>query len=174
MSKLVLIDSQILIWGVKGFASPGQEDNIATAKLFMQWISDNDYKILMPLPQLVELASYAPPEHQHVIYSMFTTKGFQVVPFDELTTQKCSELLHKSLNEQELVVYRADNKVPKAKIKFDCMLAASAIVRGAVKIFSNDNDLKKFSCGQIDVSEMPKIVHDLNLFGDVISTKIIH
>ncbi len=155
-NKLVLIDSQIFIWGVKGQATEGQEGQIPIAKAFISWLSENDYKLLLPVPQLVELLSYVPVEQQDTIMQFFTKK-FRIVPFDELAASKCAELIYKSLNEPELVQYRKEQKVTKNKLKFDCMLAAIAIVRNASKIYSVDSDLKRFANGEIEVLPMPVI-----------------
>lgn len=173
MNKLILIDSNILIWGIKGYATAGQRDNIDTAKSFLKWISDNDYKMLMPVPQLVELMSYCAPALQDELRKLFTTKSFEVAPFDELAANKCAELIFRSLNEPLLKEYREQHLVPRNKIKFDCMIAATAIVRGATKIFSHDNDMKKFSCGQIEVSQMPVFGSQENLFGEKSIPRII-
>ncbi len=157
MGKIVLIDSQIFIWGIKGQASIGQEGNIAHARTLINWLSDNQYKLLLPVPQMVELLSYAPPEDQSTICELFD-KRFLIVPFDELAAIKCGELIYKSLNEEELVSYRKEHRVFKNKIKFDCMLVAIAITRGAAKIYSQDPDLVKFANGQIEVLKMPELI----------------
>jgi predicted nucleic acid-binding protein len=80
---------------------------------------------------------------------------FIIVPFDEMAAIKCGELIYLSLNDEELIKYRTEQRVYKNKIKFDCMLAAIAITRGVAKIYSNDTDMKKFAHGQIDVVPMP-------------------
>lgn len=74
-----------------------------------------------------------------------------------MAASKCAELLYLSLNEPELVEYRKVHSVPKTKIKYDCMIVAIAIVRGASRIYSEDSDLKKFAHGQIDVLPLPNI-----------------
>jgi len=165
MSKLVLIDSQILIWGIKEYASPGQEPNIPRAKNFISWLSEEEYKILMPVPQLVELMSYVPVANQDSIRHLFRGKSFVIAPFDEMASSKCAELLYLSLNEPDLVKYRQEQAVAKSKIKYDCMIAAVAIVRGALKIYSHDTDMKRYANGQIDVNEMPVFTQQMNLFG---------
>src|SRR5687768_2352950 len=167
MSKLVMIDSQIFIWGIKGQSTTGQEHEIPKAKAFIQWLSKNDYKLLLPVPQMVELLSYVPPDGQDLIRQYFT-KQFRIVPFDELAASKCAELIYLSLNEIDLIQYRADHKVTKNKIKFDCMLVAIAITRGASKIYSVDGDIKKFANNQIDVLPLPSVPEQTTLPFDII------
>lgn len=157
MSKLILLDTQIILWGIKGVASDGQEHKISRAKAFVNWLSENDYKLLLPVPQLAEIMSGVPPE-EHAAVRAFFDKRFRIVPFDEMAAAKCAELTYRSFTDAEVIQYRKDNKVPRQKMKFDCMLVAIAITRGVSKIYSEDPDLKKFANGQIDVIPMPNIL----------------
>lgn len=162
MSKLVMIDSQIFIWGIKGQSTQGQEAQISKARAFIHWLSENDYKILLPVPQMVELLSCVPVLEQDTIRQYFDRR-FRIVPFDEIAGTKCAELIHLSLTTAEIVTYREEQKVTKNKLKFDCMLVAIAITRGVSKIYSNDGDLKRFANGQIDVIPMPNILTQTQL-----------
>jgi len=38
--KKVCLDTHILIWGVKGESTPGQEDMISKAKQFFKWLEN--------------------------------------------------------------------------------------------------------------------------------------
>lgn len=157
MSKLILLDTQIIIWGIRGVASDGQEYRIGRAKAFVEWLSENEYKLLLPVPQLAEIMCGVPPEQQPAIRAYFD-KRFRIVPFDEMAAAKCAELMYHSFTNSELKEYRKNHGVPRQKMKFDCMLVAIAITRGASKIYSEDPDLKKFANGQIDVVPMPNIL----------------
>ena len=112
MDNLVLLDSQILIWGIKGYATNGQENNIDRAKQFVFWLSENHYRIILPMPQLVELLSCVAPQNQNTIKDLFD-KRFQIVPFDEMAALTCAELMYLSLNEPEIVKYRNNILVAK-------------------------------------------------------------
>src|SRR5687768_6179349 len=101
MSKLILLDTQIIIWGIRGVASDGQENRIGRAKAFIEWLSNNEYKILLPVPQLVELMCGVPPEQQAAVRAFFN-KGFRIVPFDELAASKCAELMYHSFTDAEI------------------------------------------------------------------------
>jgi predicted nucleic acid-binding protein len=163
MSKLVLVDSQIFIWGVKGDSSTHDAKNVEPAKRFIQSLSDMKYRLLMPTPQLGELLSYVPVAEQAKIRNLIDSR-FIVVPFDDLAVGKFAELMHNSLTDPELRQYRDENKVPKNKLKFDCMLVAIAITRGATKIYSNDPDLKRYAQGQIPVEIMPHVPFQTSIF----------
>jgi predicted nucleic acid-binding protein len=156
MSNLVMIDSQIFIWGIKGFASPGQEHLIEQATSFIEWLSENDYKILLPTPLIAELLSAVKKEDQKEILALLN-KNFVVAPFDAIASEKCGELINLCLAEDKRMKIAGEQLCPRNEIKFDCMLVSIAITKRASKIYSNDKHLKKFACGQIDVLEMPFI-----------------
>lgn len=156
MSKLAVIDSNIFIWGIKGYATEGQEGLKAKSAGLIRWLSDNDYKLLLPIPQLVELMSYVPVDEQSNILD-FIDKRFILAPFDNLAASKCSELIHSILTIEELIEYRKAQKITKAKLKYDSMIVSTAIVRNVERIYTDDKDLVKFAGGQIDV----KLLNDV-------------
>lgn len=163
MSKLVCIDSQIFIWGVKTQSNPTQEHMIPKAKAFIEWLDENDYRLLLPVPMLAELLSPVPAKEQPKIMALID-KRFQIAPFDSLAAYKCAELIHLSLTTQEIIEYREQHSVPKNKIKFDCMIAAIAITRKAHCIYSEDAGLKRFAANQINIMGLPNIGKQPDLF----------
>ncbi|WP_207430589.1 PIN domain-containing protein [Sabulibacter ruber] len=156
MSRLVLIDSQLFIWGIKGEARPEQFHKIAESKRLLDWLQERKYKILLPVPQMVELLSCANPSEQQAIKDLFDRR-FRIVPFDSMAAEVCAELLYDSYNDKDLIAYRKEHKVTKGSIKYDCMLVAVAITNRVEVIYSTDPDLKRYANGRIHVSEPPFI-----------------
>ncbi|MFD3000112.1 hypothetical protein ACFS7Z_07055 [Pontibacter toksunensis] len=154
MSRLVMIDSQLFIWGIKGQASLGQEDKIQTSKRFIDWLSIHDCKILLPAPLMAELLSGVPPDEQRAVKDFFD-KRFRVAPFDTLAAEVCAELLYDSYNDEDLKAFRKEHKVLKSSIKYDCMLVAIAITNRVEVIYSVDKDLKRYANDRIHVMEPP-------------------
>jgi hypothetical protein len=165
MAKLICIDSQIFIWGIKQKAIKEQEHLIPIATNFIEWLSDNNYKILLPNPIITEIMSPVPPSEYAKILALLD-KRFIIAPFDNLASIKCAELMNKVLTEPELIEYRNAHSVPKNKIKFDCMIVAVAITKRASCIYSEDPDIKKFASGQINVLGLPNIAKQLDLYSD--------
>ena len=169
MKKIVGLDSNVFIWGIRGVAAAGQEDRIDNAKRFIARLDEQDTLILLPTPMLAEILSPVPPAEHGVIMALID-KRFLLAPFDLPAATKCAELLNKSYTDAQLVQYRADNAVPKQKMKYDCMIAAICIVRKVAALYSDDNDIEKFSDGQIAVHKLPVIPATLKqntLFNDL-------
>lgn len=157
-----MIDSQIFIWGIKGFATAGQEHKVEQAKAFVEWLSESDYRILLPTPMMAELLSAVPKEEQAKIKQYFD-KNFVVAPFDSLASEKCGELINLSLTEDKRMKAAGEQLCPRNEIKFDCMLVSIAITKRCSKVYSDDKHLKKFACGQIEVLNMPIIAKQATL-----------
>jgi predicted nucleic acid-binding protein len=158
-----MIDSQIFVWGIKGQASESQEHRIEEARNFIDWLSSNDFKILLPTPLMAELLSAVPKSEQGPIKSLFD-KSFIIAPFDAIAAEKCGELINLCLKDEKNIEYKKVHSVPRNEIKFDCMLIAIAITRMAKKVYSNDPHLKKFANGQIEVLDMPIVPVQQKLF----------
>lgn len=110
MSKLVCIDSQIFIWGVKKIAIESQKHLIPIASNFIDYLTENNLKILLPNPLITEILSPVPPNEHKAILDLLD-KRFIIAPFDMLATVKCAELMNIVLTEPELIKYREENKV---------------------------------------------------------------
>ncbi len=154
MEKIVGIDSHIFIWGIREVATHGQEENIDKAKKLINWLSEKEYRLLLPTPMLAEILSPVPKADHSKVMGLIDKK-FIVAPFDAPASNKCAELLHNSFTNPELIQYKNDNAVPKQKMKYDCMIAAICIVRKVECIYSEDGDLSKFANGELHVKKIP-------------------
>jgi hypothetical protein len=156
MKRVICIDSNIFIWGIRGVSAPGQEDMIKRAKNFISWVESKNLNILLPAPMMAEVLSPVPVNNHTQILSLLGSR-FLVTPFDAPAASKCAELLYKSFTQPDLIKYRLDNAVPKQKMKYDCMIVATCIVKRVDCLYSNDADLKKFADNQIDVQPLPDL-----------------
>ena len=154
MDRIISVDSNIFIWGVRGVSSATQANKITTARNFFKWVDSNNWKILMPAPMLAEILSPVPPQDHQTILTLIDGR-FMVAPFDAAAAHKCGELLHKSFKQPELIQYRADNAIPRQKMKYDCMIASVCISRRVHTLYSDDPHLKIFADGQINVEPLP-------------------
>ncbi len=156
MNTIISIDSHTFIWGIRGVATPGQGDKIQRAKDFFNWVDQKGLQILLPAPVLAEVLTPVPAADQAKVLALID-KRFMVAPFDYAASVKCAELLYKSFNDADKIQYRADNAVPRQKMKYDCMVAAICITRKVATLYTEDADITKFSDGQLIIKPLPKI-----------------
>lgn len=154
--SIVCLDTQIIIWGIKEEASPSQEHLIPQAKNFIEWLDENDKKVIIPVPIISELLAPIPDSKYEELLGLLNSR-FRVVPVDEVAAIKCAQIWRDRKDDKELREYRKQNKITRERMKFDFQIAAVAIVRKAECIYSNDPHIKKFVGDIITVKEMPNI-----------------
>jgi predicted nucleic acid-binding protein len=152
---MICLDTPVLIWGVRGFASRGQEHEIDNAGRYIKWLKLKEQTVMIPTPVLAEylVGESATDRHDGTIFET----GFQIAPFDLRAAVIAAELardigLIKSIKKEEDVSHQC--------IKTDIMLAAIAIERKAEKIITTDNGFKIFSKlvgKRITIGRIPEI-----------------
>ena len=163
--NLVCLDTQILIWGVKGQASSGQEGMIPKAKSFLRYLDKSGIRSLVPAIVLAELLMPIPP-HSRQAFSEFMQKNFIVLPFDTKAAVHFAEIWQSKKEQQVIDELMQNPEIAKAHLKADCMIVAIALARGASCIYSHDEDVQRFGEGYIEVREMFDIYEQLELPDD--------
>jgi len=145
--KIVCLDTQILIWGIKGEAKPNQLNLVAKAKNFIDWLAGQKLTVIIPSVVLSEVLVKVPKKDHNKIISKIT-KRFKIIPFETIAAQKHA-------------YYWLDKKgvIPnRTELKFDYMIIATALAQKAACIYSHDKGLKDCAEGMIQVKEMPTIM----------------
>lgn len=159
---LVILDSQIFIWGIKLEDNHNQRLDVQRARTLIRSLEDHRRKIVVPTPQLAELLSGCNPEKRQELLALIT-KRYQVIPFDILAATKFGELLHATLKDTEIRDYFRNKDIYKARMKFDCMIVSSAITRGVRCIYTHDADLARYAMGQIPIKLLSEIPAQLSV-----------
>jgi len=162
MSGIVCIDTHVIVWGIKEQAQAGQENMIPIAKAFLEWLDENKKKVIIPVPIITELLVPV-PNGEHEAFLQVIHEKFRVVPVDEVAAIKCAEIWNSKKDDEELRKYREQHEIPREKMKFDFQIAATAIVRKAECIYSNDPHLRKFAGDVIMVKEIPNLANQMKL-----------
>jgi hypothetical protein len=160
MSKLVMIDSQVFIWGINGDANDSQTHEVVRAKTLLRHIEQQKLKLIIPTPQLAELLSGCTPEKKEILLSKISR--FPIVPFDNIAALKFGELLHLTLKDTEIRDYFRNKNIYKARMKFDCMIVSIGIVLGVKCIYTHDLDLKMYAKGQVKIVDFSKLAVQLD------------
>jgi predicted nucleic acid-binding protein len=154
MPKLVCLDTQVLIWGVQGIASPGQEDMIDRAKLLLQQLAKENAKIAIPSVVLGEFLIKIPEDNREAMIQLLS-RGFQVVPYDTPAALRFAQIwdTHSIASVKKEVSKGATPS--RHELKADILILATAIARNVECIYSADRrHMQQFAQGFI-------VVHDL-------------
>lgn len=151
--RVVCLDSQVFVWGIKKQATVGQEDMIPLAQGFLRLLDKEQPLILVPSVVLFELLLPLPPkEHAHFVGRFWS--DFMVVPFDVPAAQHAAAVWYTKKDDGTVQAVKEDLGASRTAIKADVQIIGTAIAHGATCIYSHDEPLKKLAEGFIDVFPM--------------------
>jgi predicted nucleic acid-binding protein len=153
MAKLVVVDTQALIWGVKEDSTAGQEAMIARAKAFLR--NEEGLDLAIPTVVLGELLVRVPSE-LHPMVTNLVSGGYALLGYDARAASEFARLFKKRLDDGTIEELRdGDAGETRRKTKADLMVVATAIAHGADYIVSNDAGLQTLAEGEILVQDLP-------------------
>ncbi len=153
----VCLDNNILIWGVRRKATPGQETHIPRARALIAELDESGARIIVPAPVLSEFLTFA-PENRHAEITASLQRHFQLTPFDAHAAAVAAKIWRTQAEgdpnwKESLKEEVAD--LTHARIKYDIQILATALSRNADILYTHDRALKRLAGGRIDVRELP-------------------
>ncbi|MEL6779389.1 MAG: PIN domain-containing protein [Cyanobacteria bacterium J06597_16] len=152
--EIVCFDTQVIVWGIKQKATPGQEDMVAKAKFLIEQCKKEETAILIPALVVAELLMPLPTEE----YGTFTAllhKNFRVIPFDTRAAAIFANLWKDWQKKKNKLPDSFLSQATRAEMKTDYMIIATALAQGATCIYSEDRKLKKFAEEHLKVVGLP-------------------
>jgi len=159
VADLVCLDTNVVIWGIRHQASPGQEINILRAKYLIDCLLKEKKQVMLPAVVVGEAAVRISPEERPRFFSVVSER-FRVAPFDMLSAIKYSPLLLERFQEKQaenLIKSEENGKSWRRAIKADCMILATALAYGANRIYTEDGGLTNLAAPHIIVSGLPEV-----------------
>ena len=157
---LVCFDTNILIWGIRGIATSGQEHMVIRAKKYMLHLSNNNIKVLLPTPVIAEyLTRYDAESRKQQIE--FLQERFRIAPFDLPAASMAAAIQNRRNLISGLKEEFGGNR---GSIKTDCQIIAVATVAGADTIVSHDAALRKLAEDYLHAIDLPDISEQQELF----------
>jgi len=173
---LVCLDNHILIWGIRQVATPGQEDMIRRTRLFFEFLEKKNAQIIIPSVVAGEFLLGVPLENHQKIMEVLEKK-FQIAPYDTAAALIAAELwIERNKGStgisDELKEGLADPS--RIKLRDDCKIVATAIKCRADCLYSEDEGVKKFAQGRIEVKEVPRdLAEQRGLFDESNGKKLL-
>lgn len=155
----VCLDNNILIWGIRGIASLGQESMIGRAKVLLKELDDENAEVLIPAVVVAEFLTGVPKD-QHVELLNVLNRRFQVPPFDVRAAAVAAALSRDFAERKPPLRESIQAEVPgilSVKIKADVQILATAIARRADVLYTHDRSLIKMATGLLEVRELPPL-----------------
>lgn len=66
--KKVCLDNHILIWGVRGVATPGQEDHVERARQLCEDLDQSDSRVMIPSVVVAESSQVCPSRNMAICW----------------------------------------------------------------------------------------------------------
>lgn len=140
---MIVVDAVFLVLMIDPQST---QDNGRVDKVthFVRGLSRANSVVMIPAPVIAELVAGRAQKIEEVVETIRRLKGFTVQPFDEVIAIETGERIashQASLQPQD----RAPHW--KVTMKYDAMIAATAIVRGASDLYTDDPNLGKYLKG---------------------------
>jgi predicted nucleic acid-binding protein len=157
---MICFDTGPVIWGVQGFATPGQEDMIDRTRKYIRHLDKKGQRVMIPALVLAEYLLGFELKEQDQQRQMI--EQFFFVPSLDVPAAHLAARLLK--NPQVVQSVRQGGQVGRQQLRIDALILATAIVNQAEKVISNDNHIHKLAQGLIPVEEVPDIPEQGELF----------
>lgn len=148
---MICIDTMVLIWGVQGVASTGQEAMIDRTRRYIRSLEKENRRIMVPTPALTEfLQNFDDGSRQRQLQVL--ERHFWIASYDLPAAYLAAGLARKTRDSprQEGISRRA--------VKTDIQIIATAIVHGATEIITEDlSHFERLAADRITVSRVPNV-----------------
>jgi predicted nucleic acid-binding protein len=151
---MIVVDTVFLVLMIDPDST---QDNgrVGKVKHFVSSLSKTSTLITIPSPTIAELVAGRVQKIEEVVERIRRLKNFTVQPFDEVIAIETGERV--AIHQESL---HPNDRAPhwRATMKYDAMIAATAIVRGASELYTDDPNLAKYLKGS---SVSLKLIDDL-------------
>lgn len=162
---VVCLDTPIVIWAVRGWATAGQEDMVRRAQHYLNGLVEAKARVLVPAPVICEyMSAVAPPDHETVLATL--DKHFFLAPLDARAAALAGEMMYNG--DSTYKEHRKSSGKGRNEVRTDVLIIATAIAHKAEKVVTNDlRHFRKLAGARIRVEQLPEVSFQRTLF-DVI------
>lgn len=140
---MIVVDTVFLVLMIDPGSTQGN-GRAEKVRHFVEELSKTNAVVMIPSPVIAELVAGRAQKIEEVVENLRRLKGFTVQPFDEVIAIETGERI--AFHQASLKPHdRAQHW--KVAMKYDAMIAATAIVRGASELYTDDANLGKYLIG---------------------------
>ncbi|MGE5585806.1 MAG: hypothetical protein ACM309_09815 [Bacillota bacterium] len=151
---LIFVDTQILIWGVRQFASAGQEGMIDMARAFFQQVQAQGDQVGIAAPTLAEYLVRTPEADRQKVVAEFQ-RCFCVYPFDCGAAAQGAQLWSRVHGGKSLGEVAKEIGARRYELKVDHQVVSIAVHRGASRLYTHDEFMLRFAKPFIRAEKLP-------------------
>ena len=135
---LVAVDTQVLIWGVRQIATPGQERRVGPAVALIESLIERGDTVALAAPAVAEFLVGEPVERHAAVLAALSAR-FPILPFDVRAVSLAAALRH---DDDFLRRMKESFSRKRVVLKADIQIVAVAKAAGVGRIYSEDAGLR--------------------------------
>ena len=165
---VVCLDTHIVQWGVlRRTSDPGQQHLVDKSAALIKFIEKNNDRVILPSIVIGELlVPISQEEHSEVLARL--SRDWLTVDYDVLAAMRFAQMRYGRPTGEDLRELQKTNpSATRNELIADTMIAATALVHKATKIYTNDRRFKNSVGKYIDICildelELPEEQQGLN------------
>lgn len=164
---LVCIDTPLLVWGIQGAASTGNEDKVPKTKALFDYFTREHVEVVVPAPVLAEfLVKFQDETHDEVI--RIIGRQFRIAPFDAKAASVAASLWRDCIPILEGELDFSPRETLRQVLKVDAQIVATALSCGCKMIYAEDKHIRAIASKvNLPVSPLPGIPEQMTFAFDV-------
>ncbi|MCC6676669.1 MAG: PIN domain-containing protein [Phycisphaerales bacterium] len=148
--RFAALDTNALIWGLKGEHTAGQQDMLKRARFALAEIEADKLQIIIPTIALAELA-VTMTEKKAAEFIAEAEERFVIAPFDSRSAEVATRLWRTHSNVAE------HDRIPRRQLKVDVLIIASAFCAGTRRFYTHDKNCRKLAATLMDARDLPEM-----------------
>jgi predicted nucleic acid-binding protein len=150
----VAVDTHILIWGVEGNASPGQEKKIQQAESLISRLDDEDFEVFVPALVAGEFL-YGFDEANRPKARSILNSHFSVADYNSLSAERAAEVFSELQEDGSHDSLQGMQNVTRQELMTDYHIVGTLISHNVDVLFCEDETLMDIAGEYLEVREMP-------------------
>jgi predicted nucleic acid-binding protein len=137
---MIVVDTNFLIFMIDPASTQDKNGRADRVNYFLKTLPKNTV-IMVPAPSLAEFVAGRARRVEEMVETLRKQKGFSVQSFDEVIAIETGERIAQVIDKMP------ENQKPpgwRVAMKYDAMIAATAVVRGASELYTDDAGLGKY------------------------------
>ncbi len=133
----VTVDTNILIWGIRGVSTPGQESRIPICRRLFEWLRERQELVVLTADCVEE---YLVGGDSNQLSVELIRERFIILDYNPACWLKSAEIRSHPAFMKEM--RDIDRQVSRVSIRADVRIVATAIAHNVEKIYSDDSGVR--------------------------------
>ena len=160
MTRIICFDTNMMIWGVRGMASPGQEEMVVRAKRYLEFLEKSKHRVIIPAPVFAEyLVFYSDAEREQ--QGTEFERHFRVMPYDYHAAKVAARISH---DRPRLEAIQDEFGKSRQAISVDVQVIAIAAANKADVLIAHDGSMRKLAEGIVTAVDIPSVETQATMF----------